>query len=342
MGIVLALLSALFTGSTSVIATKLKGTPTQQSLGVTLGAFIFGVLTCACFVLPRTGGSFAFDSHIWIVGLCSGLFWSVGQVGQYSALRPLGVSVALPISTAGQVVGNALLGAIVLGEWTSVRVWIIGVVAIILISAGAICTSVQPKRATAQMVVEGAGDGVQAGEMVNSMQYRRISHDQFRRGLIYIGISTLGYMLFFIFPNFMHKIGYISDALFNAPSGNGLYYMTAIVLPQSIGQVAGVLIIMTLLRNAKSGKFFAPATFRNIITGLMWAAGNVCVFIACASPSAGQAVATTLSQLGVIVATFGGIVVLHERKTARQMRFIVLGCVLLAVGAVLMGLYTTK
>lgn len=319
MGIMIALFAALFIGSTSVVAAKMGGSATQQAFGMTMGAVIFGILTTALYVLPTAGAQYAFNSHIWLVGLGSGLCWSIGQVGQYAAMKPLGVSIALPISTAGQVVGNALLAAIVLGEWRTWQVWIIGIVAIILVAGGAILTSIQPH----------TGDA--------------IPREKFRAGIIYLAASTAGFMLYFIFPNLMHRIQFIPDSLYGQPNNTGLYYMTSIILPQSIGQIIGVALIMTALRRgANRERFFTTLTFRNILTGLVWAVGNVCIFIACASPSAGQAVATTLSQLGVIVATFGGIVVLHERKTRTQVRFIILGCIMLAVGAILMGLYTTK
>ena len=65
------------------------------------------------------------------------------------------------------------------------------------------------------------------------------------------------------------------------------------------------------------------------------------IFVSAANPHVGQAIATTFSQLGVIVSTYGGIVVLHEHKTKRQMAGILLGTLLIVAGAVLMGLYTT-
>ena len=77
--------------------------------------------------------------------------------------------------------------------------------------------------------------------------------------------------------------------------------------------------------------------FLNMITGVVWAIGNVLIFISCANPNIGQAVATTFSQLNVIVAVLGGILILHEKRTRRQLWFIALGTLLIAAGAVLMG-----
>lgn len=120
MGMLIALLPALFLGSNSVMTAKIDGKPSQGTLGTTFGAFLFAVLMAVCYTIPHAGASFAFNPRIWVVGLCSGIFWTIGSIGQFSALKPLGVSLAMPISTARQVVGNALMAAIVLGDRKSV------------------------------------------------------------------------------------------------------------------------------------------------------------------------------------------------------------------------------
>ncbi|MBC6498462.1 hypothetical protein H7R52_06290 [Weissella confusa] len=60
----------------------------------------------------------------------SGLFWAVGTAGQFVGFKKLGVSVGNPLSTAGQIVSNALMAAAVLGEWTTGRMWTFGLLAI--------------------------------------------------------------------------------------------------------------------------------------------------------------------------------------------------------------------
>ena len=108
-----------------------------------------------------------------------------------------------------------------------------------------------------------------------------------------------------------------------------------------VGQVLTALAIITFIEK-NTQLIVAKKTALNIITGLAWAVGNVLVFICAASPHVGQAIATTFSQLGVIVSTYGGIVILHEHKSKRQMAFILFGTVLITVGAVLMGMFTTR
>ena len=318
MDMLIALLPALFLGSNSVITAKIDGKPSQGTLGTTIGAVMFAVLVSLFYTVPNAGWAFAFDARIWLVGLCSGVFWTIGSFGQFSALKPLGVSMAMPISTAGQVVGNALLAAIVLGQWRTPKVWIVGVIAIILVTAGAVLCSGKDSAA----------------------DVHRISAKDMRFGLGALLFSTVGFMLYFIFPNLMHHTGFIPDSIYDAPSGNGLYYMTAVILPQSVGQILAALAIIVFVERDRT-LILHRKTALNIITGLLWAVGNMLIFVSAANPHVGQAIATTFSQLGVIVSTYGGIVVLHEHKTKRQMAGILLGTLLIVAGAVLMGLYTT-
>jgi glucose uptake protein len=88
----------------------------------------------------------------------------------------------------------------------------------------------------------------------------------------------------------------------------------------------------------KEADKFGKATWKNILTGMVWAAGNVAMFISAGNPNVGQAAASTLSQMGIIVGVFGGIYILGEKKTARQMVFAVIGVILVALGGVLISM----
>lgn len=314
MAMLIALLPALFWGATGIVTTKMGGTATQGTLGMTFGAFVFGILTTILYVIPHAGMGFAFNPRIWVVGFFSGLFWAVGSAGQFTSFKKVGVSIGNPISTAGQIITNALMAAIVLQEWTTPAIWIVGSVAIILVTVGAVFTSVQDK----------------------NDRENHIPRAQFISGMNAIVVSTLGFMMYFVFPNLLSKIGYISSSVHSIPNNTGLYYMTAIILPQSIGQMLGAFLIIIFV--AKQPQLmFKAGTWRNMVTGLVWAIGNVFMFISAANPHVGQAVATTLSQLGVVVATLGGIFILHEHKTRYQMKYIIVGIILLAIGGVMMG-----
>ncbi len=99
--------------------------------------------------------------------------------------------------------------------------------------------------------------------------------------------------------------------------------------------IGAFLIVIFVLR--EGDKMFKAPTWRNIVTGLVWATGNIFMFISAANPNVGQAVATTLSQMGIIVGTFGGIYLLGEKKTSYQMKLIVVGTILVVVGGILIG-----
>lgn len=306
----IALIPALAWGSTGLFSTKLGGSAGQQTLGMTMGAMAFGFLTFISFVLPQ---HITVSSHIWIAGVLSGLLWAVGQAGQFTAIKAMGVSNAVPWSTAGQIVGNAALAATILGEWSTARMWIFGAISIFLVVLGAILTA---KRDTA----------IKSGDEQMKMETTR--------GLIAVLISTIGYSGYYIVPNYMRKIGYISHVI--ADKNNGVDYMTATIFPQSIGMVIGALIIVTLFMREAKTMFQAP-TWRNMLTGAVWGVGNLAMFISAANPQMGQAIAVTMSQMGIIVGTFGGIYILHERKTKKQMGFIVVGSIMIVIGGILIS-----
>jgi len=61
------------------------------------------------------------------------------------------------------------------------------------------------------------------------------------------------------------------------------------------------------------------------------------MFISAANPDIGQTIATTFSQLGIIVGTFGGIYLLGEKKSSYQMKMIAIGTILVVIGAIIIG-----
>lgn len=312
LAILLALVPALAWGSVGLVNTKVGGTAGQQTLGMTFGALIFSLATMLFYVMPAHA---YLGPEIWTVGIVSGLVWAVGTAGQFLAIKDLGVSLAIPLSTAGQIVTNALMAAAVLGDWKTGKMWAIGLVSIISVVIGATLISARDRA---------SNSGITAETKKRSMT----------KGLVYLVISTMGFMIYFVLPNFLNKIHYISDAIKN--KNNGIDYMTAIVGPQAVGQVIGAfLIVVFVLKEADT--MFAKPTWKNILKGLVWGVGNIFMFISAANPAVGQTVATTFSQLGIIVATFGGIYILGEKKSSYQMKLIILGTILVVVGAIIIG-----
>lgn len=306
--ILIALIPALCWGMVGIISTKMGGNAGQQTLGISVGSVLLGLCVTLFYVIPQ---NIHVDIKIWVVGLLSGLFWSVGMFGQLNSFTDLGVSIGLPLSTAGQIVTNALLGAALLGEWQTKPIWLFGLISIVMVAIGAVFISASPHKKN------------------NIKQNPKT----FKHGLIFLVISTIGYMLYFIFPNLLVKVGFISSQVRDA--NNGINYMTAIVTPQAIGQVIGAVIILLVFKKHRT--IFKMETAKNILTGVDWATGNLLMFISAANVLIGQATATTLSQMGVVVGTFGGIYLLHEKKTHDQMVKILIGTLLMVGGCILMS-----
>lgn len=124
-------------GLIPVIGTLIGGKPTEQSMGIALGGFVFS-LTVLLFRRPEL------TPAIFLWGFLSGVFWSVGSIGQFLGIRYLGVARATPMLNGGQIIGTSLLG-VALGDWASDMSKIYGFLALILIIAGIFFTSYKQK-----------------------------------------------------------------------------------------------------------------------------------------------------------------------------------------------------
>lgn len=279
MDILIAIIPALAWGSIGLVSNKVGGTAYNQTLGMTIGAFIFSIGIYAVYQ-P------AMDAKVMIVGLLSGLFWVLGQQQQFQSMKHLGVSGALPISTGCQLIINTLAGALLFHEWRSGRDVTLGVIALVILIVGARFTAVSDNTSE-----EGNGE--------KGKGYRAIA------------LSTIGYGLYAI--------------IINAAGVDAM----AVILPQSVGMLIG-----GSLFSIKQD-VFNKYTFRNLITGFLWAIGNI--FMLISMKNVGLAVSFSLSQTGIIISTLGSIWLLGEKKTKREFRYVVLGCLLVIVGGMLLG-----
>ena len=194
----IALIPALAWGSIGLISGKLGGTANQQTLGMTWGALLFALITTlfswSHFVATSSW-------KLWIIGLISGLFWSLGQNQQFHAMKSVGVSKAVPISTGAQLVTNALAGVILFHEWKTTKQLSIGSIALVILVVGATLTALRDKKNAA----------------VNA---ERIQED-WRSGSRALILSTLGYL------------GYTVVVTATGVDTK------AMVLPQAVGMVLG-------------------------------------------------------------------------------------------------------
>jgi len=308
MAILIALIPSLCWGSIGLFSTKFGGNSSQQTLGLTFGGLIFGILTYFFWVLPH---GYVMNGKIILIGLISGILWTVGQGFQFVAIKSMGVSRAVPLSMTSQIVGNALLGAAILGEWKNIQTWTAGIIGIILIVIGAIWIQTKEKSSKDDSSKKSSASGY-----------------------IPLTFSTLGFMGYFIAPKLLQQWLNVSTSVINAD--HGVQYMISIIFPQSVGMVIGGFLFVYLITH-ETKNMFSASTYKNCITGFIWAIGNVALFVSIANPNLGQAVSSTLSSLGFIVGAFGGIFILHETKTSHQMKLITAGTAIAVLGAVVMS-----
>lgn len=141
-GILLSLVPMLTWGSLGLVSNKIGGTPNQQTFGVTIGGFVFALITYL-IVQPTL------TAQVWIFGIIGGLLWSLGQNGQFTAMKHMGVSVANPLSGGSQLVTGSLIGALVFGEWSKPIQFILGFTALVSLVIGFYFTSkVDPDKVT--------------------------------------------------------------------------------------------------------------------------------------------------------------------------------------------------
>lgn len=123
-------LPAFCWGIIAIIVNLIKTDTKKQVFSLALGAFSLSLI----FAKNITVFSF-------FVGLVSGLFWVIGFYYQTKCLKKFSVSTTIPISTAMQIIGTALVGVIVFREWVDVNQYILGSIYILLLIIGVCFTS---------------------------------------------------------------------------------------------------------------------------------------------------------------------------------------------------------
>lgn len=154
------------------------------------------------------------------------------------------------------------------------------------------------------------------GIVLTSLQSKEEKNDKqtgnFKKGIVILLISTLGYLVYVVIIR-----------LFGIDGWSAL-------LPQAIGMMLGG--ILLTFKHQPFNKY----AIRNIIPGLIWAAGNMFLFIS--QPRVGVATSFSLSQMGIVISTLGGIFILGEKKTKRQFNAIIIGIIFIVAAGVMLGI----
>jgi glucose uptake protein len=294
----LACVPILSFGFLPVVATRIGGRPVDQTMGTALGSIVFAVIV-TLIRKPELNG------HTFAISLCSGLFWAVGSFGQYMGITYLGVSRSIPISCGTQIIFASLMG-ILLGDWATLAAKIYGFAALALIIMGIFFTSYQSRARETSATGTGVG-GTAAPARKKDLKWGK--------GIGVNILSSLGFTGYVAVLKYFHINGWDS------------------LLPQSIGQVIGTLIISLLLFRTLP---FNKAAGKNGIGGLIWAIGNIALLLSQAA--IGLAVAYPIGQAAIIVSVLGGVYINGETKDKKEWRHTFTGIAIIIAGLFLIYL----
>lgn len=119
-------------GLMPVIAKKAGGTPKQQLFGTTIIA-----LTISFFL----GFVYRIDYRFpeFYIAMLSGVFWSIGQLLLFEALKKSNVSRVIPVSNGSQLIFTTLFSGIILYEWKSINEAFISILMLLMMIVAVKC-----------------------------------------------------------------------------------------------------------------------------------------------------------------------------------------------------------
>lgn len=154
--------------------------------------------------------------------------------------------------------------------------------------------------------------GIVLTSLPNPEEKKEEQGKNLRKGILILLVSTFGYLVYVVIIRLFDVNGWSA------------------LLPQAIGMVIGG-ILLTFKH-----KPFNKYAIRNIIPGLVWAAGNMFLFIS--QPRVGVATSFSLSQMGIVISTLGGIFIIGEKKTKRQLIAIFIGIIFIVAAGIMLGM----
>ncbi|MDO4902871.1 MAG: GRP family sugar transporter [Limosilactobacillus sp.] len=136
------------------------------------------------------------------------------------------------------------------------------------------------------------------------------------QNFLFLLVTTFGYWVYSTFP----KMPMLKDEK-----------TLGIFLPEMIGILIGAIIYTLASGNAKA--FKQKEHYLNIVGGISW--GIAALAYIFSGRALGTNMAFIFTQLNVVIATLGGVLILKERKTNREMGFTVLGIIFVVCGSIL-------
>ncbi len=246
------------------------------------------------------------DPIVWSPALIAaaavnGIPWAIAQILQIKSFDYLGVSRAMPLTAGMQLILTSIIGAFYFGEWPQAWQMGVGFAGIALIIVGTVLTTYTE-------------DGQET-----------TSKEDIRKGVIITAISSVLYVAYATAARF-----------FNVDSFQ-------ILLPQALFMLAATVVIAIFVskRDSVDGVLgrtegvFGIKSWQNMLTGILWSVANNAVLFS--NQVNGVAVGWTLANMNLIFATLGGLFILHEKKTPKELKFVIAGMILIAAGGIAIG-----
>ncbi len=231
----------------------------------------------------------------------NGIPWAIAQILQIKSFDYLGVSRAMPLTSGMQLILTSVIGAFYFNEWPHAWQMGVGFAGIVLIIVGTVLTTY-----------------TEAGQETTSKS-------DIRKGVIITAISSALYVAYATAARF-----------FNVDSFQ-------ILLPQALFMLAATIVISIIVskRDSVDGVFgrvegvFGLKSWQNMLTGVLWSVANIAVLFS--NQVNGVAVGWTLANMNLIFATLGGLFILHEKKTPKELKFVIAGMIIIAAGGIAIG-----
>ena len=153
------------------------------------------------------------------------------------------------------------------------------------------------------------------GAMMTSFTDRSNGQNVTAKDVLFLLVTTVGYWVYSSFPKMPILAHEDSVGIF---------------LPEVLGILLGAIIYDLASGNAKA--FTQKEQYTNILAGISWGIAAFAYILA--ARMLGVTVAFVFTQLNVIIATFGGILILHEHKSPRESKFTFWGIVLIVIGSI--------
>ncbi len=231
----------------------------------------------------------------------NGIPWAIAQILQIKSFDYLGVSRAMPLTSGMQLILTSVIGAFYFNEWPHAWQMGVGFAGIALIIVGTVLTTY-----------------TEAGQETTSKS-------DIRKGVIITAISSALYVAYATAARF-----------FNVDSFQ-------ILLPQALFMLAATIVISIIVSKRDSvdgvlGRIegvFGLKSWQNMLTGVLWSVANIAVLFS--NQVNGVAVGWTLANMNLIFATLGGLFILHEKKTPKELKFVIAGMIIIAAGGIAIG-----